>query len=692
MLKNLTNETVKKYIPEAVSVLYFPLTLIYLEIALKIKAAPNAVTYWLPALLFSAAFGILIGAFCLMIRSKTARYIATLLALSAVCLYFTVEAFMQSAYQVFMTIDSIAQGTGGVLTDFSDTFFKAIKNGAWVILLFFMPVFLFLLIIFAKGLAYEHRVEHQHRLPVLIGSLFMLMAFCIEGLIAVHSSPTMLGVYRDAYNFNNAVCSFGLVTGTRLDIQYSIFGDPSAGEFVIEQPAEPSAPEEDSSQSEEPSRQPEEQPVEYGYNVTDIDFDTIIANTSDKTLLNVHKYVQSLSGTKQNAYTGLFKGKNLILIAAESFSKEVIDPVRTPTLYRLSTKGIKFTDFYQPTWGGSTSTGEYSILTGLVPTAGVSSMLKIADCDLSFTIGNKLKNEGYFSAAYHDGTYTYYSRNLTHTKFGYETFTAFGNGLENVMNNKVWPASDLEMFEGTLSDYIDKQPFSVYYMSVSGHGFYTNFNNGMSMKNRAEVENLDYSTTVQAYLAANMELEHALAYLVDELEKAGIADDTVIAICPDHYPYALEKGESWGNSEDYLGELYGFTVTNSAERDHNAFILWSGCLENENSDMATTISTPTYSLDILPTLCNLFGVEYDSRLLVGRDVFSDAEAIVVWPDYNWKTERGYYDYTRKQFIPAEGNEAADDEYIDRINSIVRNKIAYSKAVLNYDYFKIVDGG
>lgn len=692
MLKNLTNETVKKYIPEAVSVLYFPLTLIYLEIALKIKAAPNAVTYWLPALLFSAAFGILIGAFCLMIRSKTARYIATLLALSAVCLYFTVEAFMQSAYQVFMTIDSIAQGTGGVLTDFSDTFFKAIKNGAWVILLFFMPVFLFLLIIFAKGLAYEHRVEHQHRLSVLIGSLFMLIAFCIEGLIAVHSSPTMLGVYRDAYNFNNAVCSFGLVTGTRLDIQYSIFGDPSAGEFVIEQPAEPSAPEEDSSQSEEPSRQPEEQPVEYGYNVTDIDFDTIIANTSDKTLLNVHKYVQSLSGTKQNAYTGLFKGKNLILIAAESFSKEVIDPVRTPTLYRLSTKGIKFTDFYQPTWGGSTSTGEYSILTGLVPTAGVSSILKIADCDLSFTIGNKLKNEGYFSAAYHDGTYTYYSRNLTHTKFGYETFTAFGNGLENVMNNKVWPASDLEMFEGTLSDYIDKQPFSVYYMSVSGHGFYTNFNNGMSMKNRAEVENLDYSTTVQAYLAANMELEHALSYLVNELEKAGIADDTVIAICPDHYPYALEKGESWGNSEDYLGELYGFTVTNSAERDHNALILWSGCLENENSDMATTISTPTYSLDILPTLCNLFGVEYDSRLLVGRDVFSDAEAIVIWPDYNWKTERGYYDYTRKQFIPAEGDEAADDEYIDRINSIVRNKIAYSKAVLNYDYFKIVDGG
>lgn len=693
MLKNMTKETAKKCASEVISVLYFPLTLIYLEIALKMKAAPDAVTFWLPTLLFSAAFGLLIGALCLMIRNKTARYIVTGAALSAVCLYFTVEAFMQSAYQVFMTIDSIAQGTGGVLTDFSDTFFKAIKNGAWVILLFFMPVLLFLLLIFMKSFYHEHGVEHEHRVPVLMGSLFVLAAFCVEGFISVHSNPTMLGIYRDAYNFNNAVSSFGLVTATRLDIQYGIFGDPSAGEFVVEQPSEQPSEDENPSQG-EAAPSGEEQPVppvEYGYNITNIDFDSLITNTSDKTLLNVHKYVQSLSGTKQNAYTGLFKGKNLIMIAAESFSKEVIDPVRTPTLYRLATKGIQFTDFYQPTWGGSTSTGEYSILTGLVPTSGVSSMTRIADCDLSFTIGNKLKNEGYFSAAYHDGTYTYYSRNLTHTKFGYDTFTAFGNGLENVMSNKVWPASDLEMMQGTISDYIGNQPFSIYYMSVSGHGFYTNFNNGMSMKNRSEVENLDYSTTVQAYLAANMELEHALAYLVDELEKAGIADDTVIVICPDHYPYALEKGESWGNSEDYLGELYGFTVTNSAERDHNALIIWSGCLENENSDMATTISSPAYSLDILPTLCNLFGVEYDSRLLVGRDVFSDAEAIVVWPDYNWKTERGYYDYTRGEFTPTEGTEAADDDYIARINNIVKNKIAYSKAVLNYDYFRIIDG-
>lgn len=697
MTEAVTKEKIKNHISEIISISYFPLSLIYLEIALKIKSSPETNMFWFPAIMFSASLGIITGMLCLLIRNKTLRCITSGLLLFGICLYFAAEVFIKSAYRVFMTIDSIAQGTGGVLTDFSEAFFKAIANGFWIILFFFLPFILFVLITAIKKINFEHGVFSIGAHSLFIGSVIMASALCIEGLIAVYSNSSMLGIYRDAYNFSNAVSSFGLITGTTLDIRYSIFGDPTAGDFVINEndasAAEDGVSPDDEARSDKENSADEDSSdyteIEYGYNVTDIDFDTIIANTSNQSVMNVHKYVQSLSGTKKNAYTGLFEGKNLILITAESFSAEVIDEELTPTLYRLANNGIKFTDFYQPTWGGSTSTGEYSILTGLVPTSGVSSILKIADCNLSFTIGNKLKDKGYFSAAYHDGTYTYYSRNLTHTKFGYDSFIAFGNGLENGVSTNVWPASDLEMMQYTISDYIDKEPFSVYYMSVSGHGFYTNFNNGMSTKNRSEVEDLDYSTTVKAYLAANLELEHALTYLIGELEAAGIADNTVIAICPDHYPYALEKGESWGNSEDYLGELYGYTVTNSAQRDHNAFVLWSGCLENENSDMAATISSPTYSLDILPTLCNLFGVEYDSRLLVGRDVFSDAEALVIWPDYNWKTERGYYDYTRKQFIASDGSETVDNEYIEYINTIVKNKIAYSKAVINYDYFSLV---
>ena len=115
------------------------------------------------------------------------------------------------------------------------------------------------------------------------------------------------------------------------------------------------------------------------------------------------------------------------------------------------------------------------------------------------------------------------------------------------------------------------------------------------------------------------------------------------------------------------------------ERDYSALIIWSGCLEGQN----IVVDTPVYSLDILPTLSNLFGVEYDSRLLVGRDVFSDAEPLVLWPNYSWKTDKGTY--LSGVFTPAEGVQV-EDGYADRISAIVRNKITYSKSVAEKDYF------
>ena len=99
--------------------------------------------------------------------------------------------------------------------------------------------------------------------------------------------------------------------------------------------------------------------------------------------------------------------------------------------------------------------------------------------------------------------------------------------------------------------------------------------------------------------------------------------------------------------------------------------------------MDIVVDTPVYSLDILPTLSNLFGVVYDSRLLVGRDVFSEAEPLVLWNNYKWKTDKG--SYMNGKFVPAEGVEV-EDGYEARISAIVKNKINYSQSVAKYDYF------
>ena len=322
-----------------------------------------------------------------------------------------------------------------------------------------------------------------------------------------------------------------------------------------------------------------------------------------------------------------------------------------------------------------------------MPTKGGSSVKITADYNNYFTMGNQLNRLNYNGWAFHNNDYTFYSRNLTHNNLGYSNgFMGFGNGMENYVTSQ-WPQSDLEMMEGTVDFYLSHQPFNVYYMSVSGHNPYSVSGNAMSAKHWDEVSGLDqYNDEVKAYIASQLELEDALTYLVNQLEQAGIADDTVIVLSADHFPYGLDYDESLENSTN-LDNLYGYTVTNYLERDHNRLILWSGCLEDMDP---IVVDTPVSSIDILPTLSNLFGTEWDSRLLPGRDVFSDAEPLVFNMNYNWKTDQGYYLSASGTFYPNEGVTVSDD-YVDRIRTLVRNKINYCNGVLSTDYYAHVFG-
>ena len=133
----------------------------------------------------------------------------------------------------------------------------------------------------------------------------------------------------------------------------------------------------------------------------------------------------------------------------------------------------------------------------------------------------------------------------------------------------------------------------------------------------------------------------------------------------------------------YLSELYGYEVDTYFERDHNRLIIWSGCLEDEDPII---VDDPTSSIDILPTLSNLFGLEFDSRLYIGRDVFSNAEPLVFSINYDWKTDKGTYLSWSDTFTPVSEDVTVPDGYVDRINAIVRNKLTFSNRILNYDYY------
>jgi len=236
---------------------------------------------------------------------------------------------------------------------------------------------------------------------------------------------------------------------------------------------------------------------------------------------------------------------------------------------------------------------------------------------------------------------------------------------------ETWPESDLEMMEKTVQEYVQDQPFHTYYMTVSGHMQYSFTGNYIAWKNKKYVEHLPYSDQAKAYIATQLELDRALENLLVELEKAGVADKTLIALSADHYPYGLD--------DNTIDELAGHPVERNFELYKNTFILYTKGMKPE------VITKPASSLDILPTLSNLLGIDYDSRLLMGRDIFSDAEPLVPFLNKSFITDKGMYNSASRTFV-ANNGEQVDEDYVKYMSSVVDAKFYYSTKILEKNYY------
>lgn len=649
----------------------------------------------LTMLLFTASFALLLGLLASFGSAFVCRIVAIVLALVFAALYFA-EYLMHDAYGGeggYMSLGIIFGTAAAAGNDFRDTIMDVVWNQIWRLLLLLLPI-----VLYGVFGALRHWGKCSGWLSR--GLLAGVCAICfLLGLLTAKNFSDA-EKYDKKFDFCEGVNTFGLLTALRLDLvngereldfaleetPTEAFELPTVAEPVTTPPAptEETAPEETGETPTEAPTEPEEPKKEY--NAMEIDFAALAETESNAEIAKLHRFVASRTASKTNAYTGLFAGKNLIFITAESFALEVIDPELTPALYRLASKGIQVRDFYQPAWGGSTSTGEFSNMTGLVPT-NANAMTNSIGKNMYFTLGNRLIAEGYQSFGYHNNTYTYYHRDQTHPNLGCTVWMGMGNGMEAGVQ-QTWPESDREMIDYTMDLYLDQQPFCVYYISVSGHGLYSKGGNYLSKKNYDAVADLEAPEIIKCYLAANLELEYALEDLLDRLEQENLLDDTVIVLSPDHYPYCLEQSSTWQTDRDYLQDLYGYPVTDCFTRDHNALLIWSGCLE----DLAEPIvvEDPVFSVDIVPTMLNLFGIEFDSRLLAGRDIFSNAEPLVFWSNQSWKTDKGQYDASRGVFTPAAGVEV-DQDYINRISNRVSNLVNFSRGVLQWNYYEVLFG-
>lgn len=410
------------------------------------------------------------------------------------------------------------------------------------------------------------------------------------------------------------------------------------------------------------------------YNVLPLDFEALNASTDNEKLIALNNFFSQVPGTKQNEYTGMLRDYNLIFLCAESFSPAAVDPVYTPTLYKLTHEGFLFENYYN-TFPNTTTDGEYTLTQGLYPDSTrdkySSSMMASANNDLPFALGNFFQREfGVKSWGYHNNVGSYYRRELSHPNMGYEmkfnkdgmTFTGY------------WPTSDLEMMEQSVDDYIGQEQFHAYYMTFSGHYQYNPEDNGIVRKHYNSLADGPWKKMGQkGYIACHIELDRALEYLLQRLEEAGVADRTAIVMASDHTPYGLSKENYFdmiGQEEDF----FGWYKSN--------LIFWVGGME-ENVVVEEYCSTA----DVLPTILNLWGFPYDSRLYPGTDVFSDGVHAAVLVDHSFLTDKVWFNSNTGEIRYQVPQEEVPENYIENMNQLIASRFEFSAEILRNNYYQ-----
>ena len=305
---------------------------------------------------------------------------------------------------------------------------------------------------------------------------------------------------------------------------------------------------------------------------------------------------------ESNEYTGIFKNKNLIVILLESIDTFIINEEVMPTLYKLSNEGLNFTNRYSPSFGGGqTINSEFALNTGLY--TSLEGNIYNYGNTYKNSLANSFKNLGYEANSIHYNYGYYYNRSVFHKELGYENHYALLD-MKDIDHDKYNYEYDSNLIiSPKVSKLITKNsPFLSFITTYSTHLPYNASNNkcigskyGFIISHNEELSciyNLAYDT------------DKMLSLLIEKLTNEGILDNTVLVIASDHY-------------------MYGYSEIEKAKNTNNPYLIQNIPLIiwNNNID-PKTIDIPIDTADILPTILNLFGINYDPNLYVGEDAFS----------------------------------------------------------------------
>ena len=680
--------------------LIIPLAAVWSEMAIHIRMQTEL--QFCPIYI---AFGLSAGFFFCIIHSllnRKAEKTVRIITLFIIWLIFGAESVGYMILQAYYPASSLGTAAENRLYDYMDVILSTI----WQELLFLFVLMVPLIIgcmMPARDLIAANRKKNSgegngrsgstvwKRVAALYLTLILVAGFHFLGkwLITLDwggGDLTPEKLYYMDENLELQEERLGLLTMLRLDIVHMLFPETVAVPDISIIPDEP-----------EPEPEvPAADPVDRSPHVLDVDLETL-SQSSDSRVAWLASYMNSVKPTKKNEYTGMLEGYNVVFLSIEAFSGYAINEKLTPTLYKLSNECFVFNNFYTPLYYGSTNAGECQNLLGLYPKQGSPMSLQESGrlgTNCYFSLGPQLGKLGYHNIGFHNG-WEMYDRSATMKNLGYKDWHYLGNGLaaeKTSSGGYKWPQRDTFMIENTTGMYVyDEVPFNAYYMTISGH---TPFSwSWVALQYKDELSEYDWTSTTRAYVATVMEADRALAALLEDLEEAGQLEKTLIVAVADHIPYSGVEilgeltGNDFGTSEmaRNCNERYLDT-----EVYRNTLIMWTGSMTEK-----VVVDKVCTQVDILPTVLNLLGVEYDSRMLAGSDMLSNDPGLVIFYSKSWRSDNGLYNSFTQEFTQREGlhmSDGAIQAYVDNMNKIVECRRDMTQMILQTDFYDLVFGG
>jgi len=231
---------------------------------------------------------------------------------------------------------------------------------------------------------------------------------------------------------------------------------------------------------------------------------------------------------------GLARGRNLLLIQAESLQEWVVDaqvggrPVMPGLAAARRGGALYFADVFDQSAQGRSSDGEFATLNSMLPLrTGAVAFLHANDGFLA--LPEVLRRNGYATLSAHPFERGFWNRAVLHPRYGFER-SLFQREL-GPGDQIGWGLADGVFFERALA-HVETlpRPFLAHLITLGLHHPFDLFPARHKVLDLGELE----GTPLGNYLHAMHYLDRSLAGLRAGLERAGLAESTVLALYGDH--------------------------------------------------------------------------------------------------------------------------------------------------------------